>query len=370
MLITQIFSTLKAPIDKYKATVILGAAELIGTIICILLVHTTKKRPLVFISLVGCGSCFLATATYAHYMHLIPGVAVNNVVANVSGLNFDANEIITNNIFNGSSILKENETVDFTTVATDFMDFGNESSTSYEGSIEVTSSSTSSFADKILLKIPHANENELYWIPLILLVTAALFAHIGIRIIPWMLIGEVFPSNVRGGASGLASAVGYLFGFLSNKLFLGMVATMTLPGTFWFYSGVALLGAVVLYFILPETEGRSLPEIEAHFAGNRSLSGKKIHTNNILPMKYNDVIIKQGCDHITEIPNELFSTKNISTLDVYDNNGFDDHLHDTMNLPEHIRDSKAIGLKKTPRPNDNRSGNFKSYRDEDDSTNL
>lgn len=293
-------------------------------------------------------------------MDLIPGVAVDNVVANVSGLNFNTNEILKNEIFNTTETLMENQTdsLDFSTTEIWIDDFV----------IRMNSSSVSNLADEILLKVPHANENELYWVPLILLITGALFAHIGIRIIPWMLIGEVFPANVRGGASGLASAVGYLFAFLSNKLFLGMVATMTLPGTFWFYSGVALLGAVILYFTLPETEGRTLPEIEAHFAGIRSLSERKLrNTNSILPMKIDDLSLKQGCDHITVIPNQLFSTKNISSLDGYENNGFDNNqLPDITELPEHIRDSKTIGSKKSFR----RDNDGVKSRDESDSTNL
>lgn len=55
-----------------------------------------------------------------------------------------------------------------------------------------------------------------------------------------------------------------------------MLATMTLPGTFWFYSSISLIGAIILYFILPETEGRTLMEIEQHFSGGKPLN----QTNN------------------------------------------------------------------------------------------
>lgn len=89
-----------------------------------------------------------------------------------------------------------------------------------------------------------------------------------------MLIGEVFPVNVRSASSGLSSGVGYVFAFFANKLFLQMVATLTLEGTFWFYSAVAFIGCIILYFTLPETEGRSLLEIEEHFMGKKLLSDK------------------------------------------------------------------------------------------------
>lgn len=50
-----------------------------------------------------------------------------------------------------------------------------------------------------------------------------------------------------------------------------MISTLTLPGTFWFYSGVSLIGCLILYFTLPETEGRTLMEIQDHFAGIKKL---------------------------------------------------------------------------------------------------
>lgn len=110
----------------------------------------------------------------------------------------------------------------------------------------------------ILMTVPNQTTNYLAWLPLIFLLGAAFFSHFGIRMIPWILIGEVFPASVRSSASGLVSGLGYIFGFLANKLFLQMLSTLTLPGTFWFYSTVALTGAIILYFTLPETEGRTL----------------------------------------------------------------------------------------------------------------
>lgn len=71
--------------------------------------------------------------------------------------------------------------------------------------------------------------------------------------------------EVRSAAAGVSSALGYLVSFLSNKLFLTMVAALTLNGIFCFYSAVCAVGVVVLYFILPETENRTLLDIQTLF---------------------------------------------------------------------------------------------------------
>lgn len=219
----QIFKSLKAPMDEYYATIFFGAAELTGAMVCVLAVRYTGKRPLAFVSLIGCGICFLFTATYANIY-----------------INFSPDSSGTD-----SHALSEN-------TSNHFSDF-NET---------------------------HTDTSEFHWWPLSFLLVSALFAHAGIRLIPWMMIGEVFPTSVRSGASGIASGIGYFFAFLTNKVFLGMVSTMTLPGTFWFNSAVSLTGCVILYFIMPETEGKTLFEIEPYFTRISSPVG-----TNVIKMK-------------------------------------------------------------------------------------
>lgn len=85
--------------------------------------------------------------------------------------------------------------------------------------------------------------------------------------------------NVRSAASGISSGVGYTFAFFSNKLFLSMVSTLALSGTFWLYSVVAIVSCILFYFVLPETEGRTLIDIEEHFLGKKSLSEKSLNNS-------------------------------------------------------------------------------------------
>lgn len=330
----QIFHTLKAPIDKYYATVLLGAVEILGTIVCVVLINYTGKRPLVLISTLGVGAGFLGTATYATFLHHVPGVTVDNIVANVSSLDLNSADLIT--VMNIPKILevslfenfknksRSNETIDddyedgshvmkVRAIMDEPSDIPNEefiipqsiyddfNSTNFDfelaldgmdeteapfnvtfdsdnRTIEATSiamEANKNLLDHLVLKIPKAEENRFLWVPLTLLLMSAFFAHMGIKLIPWMLIGEVFPANVRSGASGISGGTGYAFAFLANKLFLKMLATLTLPGTFFFYSGVAFVGTFVLYYVLPETEGRSLTEIEEHFSGGRKLNSKQ-----------------------------------------------------------------------------------------------
>ncbi|KAJ6636354.1 Facilitated trehalose transporter Tret1, partial [Pseudolycoriella hygida] len=334
----QIFHTLKAPIDKYYATVLLGAVEIAGTVFCVVLIHYTGKRKLVLMSTIGVGLGFCGAATYAKFLHSVPGVSVDNVVANVSSLDINKANYIT--VMNVPQILEDsllenyknesvrNETVEdyedqvhvmkvraimetiddlkreeYMIPLTLYDDFNSTNfdfelmSSDIDGTdspfnltvesdnrtVEATSPANEkkNLLDQLVIPIPKAEENKYLWLPLTLLLMSAFFAHMGIKLIPWMLIGEVFPASVRSGASGISGGTGYAFGFLANKLFLKMLATLTLPGTFYFYSGVAFVGTIVLYFVLPETEGRSLIEIEQHFSGGAKLNEKPGPSNEV-----------------------------------------------------------------------------------------
>ena len=59
-----IFNDLNAPMDKYTATVCLGIAQIVGTLICVLCIHFTGKRKLNFFSIGGTGLCFFGSAIY------------------------------------------------------------------------------------------------------------------------------------------------------------------------------------------------------------------------------------------------------------------------------------------------------------------
>ncbi|XP_063922496.1 facilitated trehalose transporter Tret1-like isoform X1 [Zophobas morio] len=195
----KIFSTLKAPIDKYYATIFLGVAQVLGCILSACLIHYVGKRVMNFLSLIGCGSCFFLAAIYAQSA----GVKHLELVADAP-----------------------------------------------------------------------ANSYTNSWIPMTLLIGSAFFTHAGIRILPWMLIGEVYSNETRATGSGLSGGLSYIFGFISNKIFIKIVNLITLPGVFWLYSGFAFGGVVILYFVLPETEGKTLFEITEHFLGNERLDNK------------------------------------------------------------------------------------------------
>ncbi|KAK4880567.1 hypothetical protein RN001_008713 [Aquatica leii] len=112
------------------------------------------------------------------------------------------------------------------------------------------------------------------WLPLCALVSMAFIGHVGLRVIAWALIGEVFSNETRAVGCGIGGAVFFLLSFFANKTFLSIASIMEISGIYWFHAGVCILGFIIMYFFLPETEGKDLQEVINHFAGISKLDNK------------------------------------------------------------------------------------------------
>ncbi|NNF03252.1 MAG: sugar porter family MFS transporter [Rhodothermales bacterium] len=78
----------------------------------------------------------------------------------------------------------------------------------------------------------------------------------------WVMLSELFPTRLRG--IGI-SIIGFINSFVSwsvQFLFPLELSTIGSAGTYLLYGLFAAIGFVVLYFILPETKGRSLEQLE------------------------------------------------------------------------------------------------------------
>lgn len=169
----------------------LGVAETMGCIIGAMFIRSIGKRPLVFTSLIGNGLCFFSAAVYSYYVIIAPETAVvtnHTNIVNDSAMIADVMPSLTDSfdIVDSSravrSLYHMSEVKELPSILTD------------------DSGITSKFIEDALLQMNPQNRSMLnmrtekdnnVWMPTILLVLGSLFAHMGIKMIPWMLIGEV-----------------------------------------------------------------------------------------------------------------------------------------------------------------------------------
>ena len=107
------------------------------------------------------------------------------------------------------------------------------------------------------------NVSMITWVPLVALISYEVASSMGIATIPYVLLGELFPMNVKGLAVAFGMILGSVFAFIVGLGFQALNSFGGIHTTFWIFATCCLLGTLVVYWITPETKGKSLEEIQA-----------------------------------------------------------------------------------------------------------
>jgi sugar porter (SP) family MFS transporter len=101
-----------------------------------------------------------------------------------------------------------------------------------------------------------------------LIVYIASFA-IGLGPVFWLMISEIFPLHLRSPAMALCTVANWAFNFLVSFTFLSLVGALGRTGTFVAYAVVGVIALIFFATRVPETNGRSLEEIEQQLQRKR-----------------------------------------------------------------------------------------------------
>ncbi len=92
---------------------------------------------------------------------------------------------------------------------------------------------------------------------------------IGLGPVFWLLIAEIYPLHVRGTAMSLATVANWGANFLVTVTFLSFVNVLGQGGTFLLFAAVGVYAWFFTYRWVPETKGKSLEEIQAHWQAGK-----------------------------------------------------------------------------------------------------
>ncbi len=92
---------------------------------------------------------------------------------------------------------------------------------------------------------------------------------VGLGPVFWLLISEIYPLKTRGLAMSVETAANWGANLLVALTFLTLFQTVGRAPTFWLYALVGIGAWLFAWFFVPETKGRSLEEIEAHWTAGK-----------------------------------------------------------------------------------------------------
>ncbi|XP_026680955.1 facilitated trehalose transporter Tret1 [Diaphorina citri] len=114
------------------------------------------------------------------------------------------------------------------------------------------------------------------------------FGYLGLPIEPLrvtVMTASLQLAGGRGAGGGISAAFFYTGAFVASFTFLDLQHLLNWYGVFYFYGTMSAIGVVFIFFCLPETEGRTLAEIETYFAQHSFVTSRKFTRvqNRVLP---------------------------------------------------------------------------------------
>jgi sugar porter (SP) family MFS transporter len=92
---------------------------------------------------------------------------------------------------------------------------------------------------------------------------------IGLGPVFWLVLSEIYPLRIRGRAMSVGTMANWGANLLVALTFLTLTQVLGKPVTFWLYAAVSAGAWLFAYLLVPETKGKTLEEIEAHWRAGK-----------------------------------------------------------------------------------------------------
>jgi hypothetical protein len=93
------------------------------------------------------------------------------------------------------------------------------------------------------------------------------FYAVGPGVCVWLALSELMPTRIRSNGMSVALVINQLVSTTLAAIFLPFVSKYGYSSMFFLFAGITVIYFLTVTFLLPETKGKTLEEIEAHFAG-------------------------------------------------------------------------------------------------------
>jgi MFS family permease len=108
------------------------------------------------------------------------------------------------------------------------------------------------------------------WLVAISLYIFMSFYAIGPGVCVWLALSELMPTRIRSNGMSIALVINQVVSTTLAAIFLPIVSNYGYSTIFLVFAGFTLIYFITAVFFLPETKGKTLEEIEEHFAGAKA----------------------------------------------------------------------------------------------------
>ncbi|XP_075110681.1 polyol transporter 5 isoform X1 [Nicotiana tabacum] len=118
------------------------------------------------------------------------------------------------------------------------------------------------------LTIIDHSDHKLKWAIVLCICTtlsSVAFFSIGMGPIAWVYSSEIFPLRLRAQGCSIGVAVNRAMSGAILMTFISLYKAISIGGAFFLYTGIAVIAWIFFYTLLPETQGRTLEEMEELF---------------------------------------------------------------------------------------------------------
>ncbi len=131
------------------------------------------------------------------------------------------------------------------------------------GDLTTAKSAPLKIENALITPVPSAQRG---WAIAILLFVFIAFFGVGPGICVWLALSELMPTRIRSNGMSIALLLNQAVSTFIAAVFLPTVGKHGYATMFFIFAGCTLIYFITVAFFLPETKGKTLEEIEAHFS--------------------------------------------------------------------------------------------------------
>jgi len=92
---------------------------------------------------------------------------------------------------------------------------------------------------------------------------------VGLGPVFWLVLSEIYPLRIRGRAMSVGTVANWSANLIVAVSFLTLTHVLGKSGTFWLFGVISIGAWLFAFFLVPETMGKTLEQIEAHWRAGK-----------------------------------------------------------------------------------------------------